>query len=133
MCSANAIRSLRWLIVSAVALYAMLWARPLPQAVLTCAAQAQNPPNLSERAYQDREILYELQSPESHAFRITHDYTVRKVGERYYVNVLRPRSHVADPEQIALDRGAKLTCQNISTQHERQRQLHNSEADKDET
>ena len=35
-------------------------------------AQNRNPP-LTERAYQDREILYELQSPESHAFRITHD------------------------------------------------------------
>src|SRR5207244_5306442 len=38
----------------------------------------QNPNQLlTERAYQDREILYELQTPESHAFRITHYYTVR--------------------------------------------------------
>ena len=44
-------------------------------------ASAQNPNPLTERAYQDREILYELQTPESHAFRITHDYTVRKAGE----------------------------------------------------
>ena len=29
--------------------------------------------NITERGYQDREILYELQSPETHAFRITHD------------------------------------------------------------
>src|SRR5713226_1057156 len=69
-------------------------------------ASAQNPqPNLTERAYQDREILYELQSPESHAFRITHDYTVRKVGEQYYFNVVRAGSHVSDPESTDLDTG----------------------------
>src|SRR6185369_2660706 len=49
--------------------------------------QNQNP--LTERAYQDREILYELQAPDSHAFRITHDYTVRRTGEKYYFNVVR--------------------------------------------
>ncbi|HEU4391672.1 MAG TPA: hypothetical protein VFV34_28045, partial [Blastocatellia bacterium] len=53
---------------------------------------------ISERAYQDREILYELQSPESHAFRITHDYTARTQGERYYLNIVRAGSHVSDPE-----------------------------------
>ena len=65
----------------------------------------QNPNPLTERAYQDREILYELQSPESHAFRITHDYTVRKVGEKYYFNVVRAGSHVTNPESIDLDSG----------------------------
>ena len=44
----------------------------------TAAAQQDAP--LAERAYQDREILYELQEPQSHAFRITHDYTERKEG-----------------------------------------------------
>src|SRR5713226_8613991 len=81
--------------------------RPLPRqvGVLTICA-AQNPqPNLTERACQDREILYELQSPESHAFRITHDYTVRKVGEQYYFNVVRAGSHVSDPESTDLDTG----------------------------
>ena len=28
-------------------------------------------------------ILYELQAPDTHAFRIAHNYTVRKVGEKY--------------------------------------------------
>jgi hypothetical protein len=79
------------------------------------SAQNQNPqPNLTERAYQDREIIYELQSPESHAFRITHDYTVRKVGEKYYFNVVRAGSHVSNPESIDLDTGDKLKWEVIS-------------------
>jgi hypothetical protein len=70
-------------------------------------------PAFTERAYQDREILYELQAPESHAFRITHDYTVRKAGEQYYFNVVRTGSHVTDPESIDLDRGEILKWETI--------------------
>src|SRR5262249_9503241 len=73
---------------------------------------AQNPTPLSERAYQDREILYELQTPESHAFRITHDYTVRRVGEKYYFNVVRAGSHLTSPESIDLDTGEQLKMGN---------------------
>src|SRR5256885_16207627 len=88
----NAMRFFRMFIVLVGVTYLIVQARPLPQAVLTVYSQNQNP--LTERAYQDREILYELQSPESHAFCITHDYTVRKVGEEYYFNVERAGSHV---------------------------------------
>ncbi|HXI61280.1 MAG TPA: hypothetical protein VNF70_01170 [Pyrinomonadaceae bacterium] len=105
-------RGLRNFLIIAVVLYVMLWARPLPQAVLTTSAQNQNP--LTERAYQDREILYELQSPESHAFRITHDYTVRRIGEKYYFNVVRAGSHVTNPESFDLDSGEKLKWEIIS-------------------
>lgn len=96
--------------------------RPLPQAALiVCNAQNQNP--LTERAYQDREILYELQSPESHAFRITHDYTVRKPGEKYYFNVVRAGSHVTSPESIDLDTGEKLKWEIISGKQATERKL----------
>jgi hypothetical protein len=78
---------------------------------------------ITERAYQDREILYELQSPESHAFRITHDYTARKAGEQYYFNVVRAGSHVADPESIDLDSGEKLRWEIISGKQARERKL----------
>src|ERR1043166_492380 len=85
---------------------------PLTQVVLTSAVQTQNP--LNERAYQDREILYELQAPETHAFRITHDYTVRRTGEKYYFNVVRAGSHVTNPESFDLDTGEKLKWEIIS-------------------
>ena len=105
--------------------------RPLPQAVLTSSAQNQNP--LTERAYQDREILYELQSPESHAFRITHDYTVRKVGEKYYFNVVRAGSHVTNPESIDLDRGEKLKWEIISGKQAVERKLPITDQIKDDS
>jgi len=95
---------------------------------------AQNPqPNLTERAYQDREILYELQSPESHAFLITHDYTVRKVGERYYFNVVRAGSHVTDPDSIDLDTGEKLKWEIISGKQANERKLPIGETIKDDS
>src|SRR5262245_33903047 len=93
-------------------------------AVLFAAAlstSAQNP--LNERAYQDREILYELQSPETHAFRITHDYTVRNAGEKYYFNLVRAGSHVTDPESIDLDTGEKLKWETIDGKAARERKL----------
>jgi len=88
---------------------------------LVSNAQSQNP--LTERAYQDREILYELQAPESHAFRITHDYTVRKAGEKYYFNVVRAGSHVTNPESIDLDTGEKLKWEIISGKQAKERKL----------
>ena len=69
---------------------------------------------LAERAYQDREILYELLAPESHAFRITHDYTEKREGTKYYFNIVRDGSHVSDPESLDLDSGETLKYEVIS-------------------
>ncbi len=80
-------------------------------------------PAVTERAYQDREILYELQAPADHAFRITHDYTVRKESEQYYFNIVRAGSHVTDPESIDLDSGEKLKWEIISGKQARERKL----------
>lgn len=77
----------------------------------------------TERGYQDREILYELQPPETHAFRITHDYTVRNAGEKYYFNVVRAGSHVSDPESIDLDSGETLKWETIDGKTARERKL----------
>ncbi|HZS04421.1 MAG TPA: hypothetical protein VFD58_06265 [Blastocatellia bacterium] len=78
---------------------------------------------LAERAYQDREILYELQAPETHAFRITHDYTERREGEKYYFNVVRAGSHVTEPESIDLDSGENLKWEVISGRQAKERRL----------
>jgi len=94
-------------------------------------ALGQNPA-FTERGYQDREILYELQAPESHAFRITHDYTVRKPGEKYYFNVVRAGSYVKDPESIDLDSGETLKWETINGKTARDRKLEVGEV-KDET
>lgn len=80
-------------------------------------------PAFTERAYQDREILYELQAPETHAFRITHDYTVRNAGEKYYFNIVRAGSHVTDPESIDLDSGEALKWETIDGKTAGERKL----------
>lgn len=89
---------------------------------LANAALSQNSP-ATERASQDREILYELLAPETHAFRITHDYTARKAGEQYYFNIVRAGSHVTDPESMDLDSGAKLKWEVLTGKQVKERKL----------
>ena len=63
---------------------------------------------LLERAHQDREIVYLLQQPETHAFRLYHDYTESRPGADKYFNVVRTGSKVSDPSAYVLDTGEKL-------------------------
>ena len=93
----------------------------LGQTAGTIAAQQDS--LLAERAYQDREILYELQDPQSHAFRITHDYTERKEGASHYFNVVRAGSHVSEPESIDLDTGENLKWETLSGKQVKERKL----------
>ena len=69
---------------------------------------------LSERAHQDREIVYFLQQPETHSFRLYHDYTERRSGVSAYVNVVREGSIATDPEAVLLDTGQVLKVQEMS-------------------
>jgi len=63
---------------------------------------------LSERAHQDRDIVYFLQQPETHAFSLYHDYTESRPGMDKYLNVVREGSTVSDPSAYILDTGEKL-------------------------
>jgi hypothetical protein len=63
---------------------------------------------LSERAHQDRDIVYFLQQPESHAFNLYHDYTESRPGADKYLNVVREGSTVQGPSAYVLDTGEKL-------------------------
>src|SRR5256886_1803834 len=64
---------------------------------------------LSERAHQDRDIVYFLQHPETHAFSLYHDYTESRPGIDKYLNVVREGSTVSDPSAYVLDTGEKLS------------------------
>lgn len=64
---------------------------------------------LAERAHQDRDIVYFLQQPETHAFSLYHDYTESHEGADKYLNVVREGSAVSDPSAYILDTGEKLT------------------------
>jgi hypothetical protein len=63
---------------------------------------------LSERAHQDRDIVYFLQQPETHAFSLYHDYTESRPGADKYLNVVREGSTVSEPSAYILDTGEKL-------------------------
>jgi hypothetical protein len=63
---------------------------------------------LSERAHQDRDIVYFLQQPETHAFSLYHDYTESRPGVDKYLNVVREGSTVSGPSAYVLDTGEKL-------------------------
>jgi hypothetical protein len=76
-----------------------------------------------ERANQDREILYELSEPPSHAFRITHDYTERREGVKHYFNIVRTGSRVSDPESIDLDSGENLKWETLTGRQIKERKL----------
>lgn len=63
---------------------------------------------LVERAVQDREIVYELQQPETHSFDLYHDYTEWRPGVDRYLNVVRAGSAVSNPRAVRLDTGEEL-------------------------
>jgi hypothetical protein len=63
---------------------------------------------LSERARQDREIVYFLQQPETHAFDLYHDYTESRVGVDRYINIVRGGSKASNPSARILDTGESL-------------------------
>ncbi len=63
---------------------------------------------LDERARQNREIVYFLQQPETHAFDLYHDYTESRAGVSYYVNEVRAGSTVSNPRARVLDTGEEL-------------------------
>jgi hypothetical protein len=73
------------------------------------ASNAQEPGRLAERAHQDREIVYFLRDPDTHAFDLYHDYTETREGMDRYVNVVRQGSKVANPSARILDTGQALT------------------------
>jgi hypothetical protein len=68
---------------------------------------------LSERAFQDREIVYFLQQPETHAFSLYHDYTESREGIDKYVNVVRAGSTVSNPSAYVLDTGEPLKVETL--------------------
>ena len=63
---------------------------------------------LDERAYQNREIVYFLQQPETHAFDLYHDYTESRPGVSTYLNIVRAGSTVSKPSARNLDTGEMI-------------------------
>jgi hypothetical protein len=90
---------------------------PLPPVAGPDAAAREQPMHqirVTERALQDREIVYFLKEPETHAFALYHDYTAAREGERLYVNVVRAGSSVSDPSAKNLDTGETLQTRTLT-------------------
>ena len=68
---------------------------------------------LSERARQDREIVYELNPPETHSFWLYHDYTETRPGVDKYLNVVRKGSTASGPAARVLDTGEELRVETL--------------------
>ena len=113
-------------------------ARPLTRPVATAAADAKKPAppaprpptvgaaaapassgepsmasRLDERAHQDREIVYFLQQPETHAFALYHDYTETRPGVDKYFNVVRAGSRAFNAAARLLDTGEELKVETV--------------------
>lgn len=69
---------------------------------------------LAERAHQDREVVYFLQQPETHAFSLYHDYTETRAGINGYANVVRAGSVASQPSASILDTGEQLKIREMS-------------------
>lgn len=91
-------------------------------AVMSPGTAASQPANalanlrVTERAIQDREIVYFLQQPDTHRFRLYHDYTESRPGVATYRNVVRGGSTVSEPSAILLDTGAALRVETVTEQ-----------------
>lgn len=68
----------------------------------------------SERAHEDRTIVYFLQQPETHAFALYHDYTESRAGINGYANVVRTGSVASRPSARILDTGEELEPEEMS-------------------
>jgi hypothetical protein len=67
------------------------------------------------RAEQDREISYWLLDPSTHQFRISHDLTVTRLGQKYVHSFVRKGSVVSpDAKMFDLDSGAELKTYTVS-------------------
>jgi hypothetical protein len=69
---------------------------------------------LSDRAHQDREIVYFPNDPSTHSFSLYHDYTESRPGVGHYFNVVRAGSTVSNPSAVWLDTGETLKVETLS-------------------
>ena len=77
------------------------------------SAQERGENRLTERAHQDRDIVYFLQQPETHSFDLYHDYTESKEGTDKYLNVVRKGSRASKPSARILDTGEALKAETL--------------------
>jgi hypothetical protein len=84
-------------------------------ALLLLAALPMIAQESAHRAEQDREISYWLLEPDTHQFRISHDFTVTRAGQKSVHSFVRKGSVVSpDAKMIDLDTGKELPTHNVA-------------------
>ena len=66
------------------------------------------------RAEQDREIRYWLLDPETHQFRISHDFNITRPGQKFVHSFVRKGSVVTESQMFDLDSGERLKTYNVT-------------------
>ena len=84
-----------------------------PAAMPVERAMARVDLDIAQRAPQSRDIVYFLQQPETHSFRLYHDYEEVREGMDRYLNIVRPGSKASDPSAEILDSGKKLKVETL--------------------
>lgn len=92
---------------------AILMGAAISAAAAAALAQERPDSRLTERAHQDRDIVYFLQQPDTHSFDLYHDYTESRPGVDKYVNVVRKGSRASKPSARILDTGEKLSVETL--------------------
>lgn len=69
--------------------------------------------DIPQRASQTRDIVYFLQDPTTHSFRLYHDYEETREGMDRYLNVVRPGSRASNPSAKQLDTGENLKVETL--------------------
>jgi hypothetical protein len=69
--------------------------------------------DIDQRAPQSRDIVYFMQEPETHSFRLYHDYEEKREGMDRYLNIVRPGSKASDPSAEILDSGEVLKVETL--------------------
>jgi hypothetical protein len=100
------------------------------QSTVRLASQAAR---LSDRAHQDREIVYFPNDPSTHSFSLYHDYTESRPGVGHYFNIVRAGSSVSNPSAVLLDTGEPLKVETLSGAELKKRGLDAGEPVEDTT
>ncbi len=87
---------------------------PATRGAASAASLASQAARLSDRAHQDREIVYFPNDPSTHSFSLYHDYTESRPGVAHYFNVVRAGSSVSNPSAVLLDTGEVLKVETLS-------------------
>ena len=66
------------------------------------------------RAEQDREIRYWLLDPQTHQFRISHDFNITREGQKFVHSFVRKGSVVTESQMFDLDTGERLKTGNVT-------------------